>query len=492
MVRSTRLIPGPNDVVFVLVMLLILIGGRHALFNDPGTLWHLRLGRDILAGGTVPRLDTLTYTREASPWVDQSWGFDAALALVVDHAGWPVAVALTAILLASVYAALARGLIGDGISPIVAVHVALTAVAIGCIHFLIRPHLITLALVYVTLRLCQKQHERGGWIVAWVPVLTAVLANLHGGFLALPGIVATAAVAHAVAGPWDDARRREVIRFGLAFMACCLAALINPYGWNLYRHVGNLLVTSGVTTLIEEYQPAPFGRPQARVLEMTVLAMMALPALVSRRADRYHLVHMLVWLHLALTSIRYAPLFAFAAAPPLASLLEGLPISFRSFWSRQGSRSIWIPAMASGLICIAAAGVPLGGFEPGKWPFPALATLNRQPTESHLFHEQDWGGLIASECRPRRPSFVDDRFELFGKEAILEYVEALAGGPAWETIRDRDRIGLVWVRPDRGLAKRMAEEPEWKELYRDKISVLFGREGKSPLLVGQDSNRVIH
>ena len=87
---------------------------------------------------------------------------------------------------------------------------------------------------------------------------------------------------------------------------------------------------------------------------------------------------------------------------------------------------------------------------------------------------------------------MDDRFELFGKEAILEYVEALAGGPAWETIRDRDRIGLVWVRPDRGLAKRMAEEPEWKELYRDSISVLFGREGKAPLLVGQDSNRVIH
>ena len=26
----------------------------------------------------------------------------------------------------------------------------------------------------------------------------------------------------------------------------------------------------------------------------------------------------------------------------------------------------------------------------------------------------------------------------------------------------------------------MAEEPGWKELYRDKISVLFGREGTDP------------
>ena len=93
-------------------------------------------------------------------------------------------------------------------------------------------------------------------------------------------------------------------------------------------------MSSGVTTLIEEYQPAPFGKPEARVLEMAVLALMALPALVSRRTDRYHLVHMLVWLHLALTSIRNAPLFAFAAAPALASLLDGLPITFRSFWTR--------------------------------------------------------------------------------------------------------------------------------------------------------------
>jgi hypothetical protein len=474
--------PSPSELVFLLVMLLILIGGRHALFNDPGTLWHLRLGRDILSTGTVPRLDTLTYTHGGEPWVDQSWAFDAGLALVVDYAGWPVAIALAVILLASVYAALTKGLIGDGFAPIIAVYVALTAVAIGCIHFLIRPHLITLAFVYLSLKLCQKQHERGGWIVAWVPVLTALLANLHGGFLALPGIVATATVAHAVSGRWDNARKREVVRFGLAFVACCLAGLINPYGFGLYRHVGNLLVTSGVTTLIEEYQPAPFGKAETRVLEMTVLALMALPAVVSSRTDRYQLVHLLVWLHLALSSVRNAPLFAFAAAGPLATLLEGLPITFRDFWSDHKSRIAWIPAFSVGLLCMALAGVSLGGFKPGKWPFPALATLNRQPTSSHLFHEQDWGGLISSECSPPRPSFVDDRFELFGKEAILEYAEALAGGPAWVTIRDRDQIGLVWVRPERGLAKRMAEEHQWKELYRDKVSVLYGRDVPPPLV----------
>ena len=199
--------------------------GRHALFNDPGTLWHLRLGRDIVASGSVPRCDTLTFTRAKSPWVDQSWGFDALLALVVDHWGWSAAVGLTVLVLASVYAALAGGLVRDGISPVVAVVVALLMAAIGCVHFLIRPHIFTFAFVYLTLRVCQLQHQRGGLIVVWVPVLTAILANLHGGFLALPVIAASAGVGHAISGHWDQARQQNVVRFSLASLASCLAAL---------------------------------------------------------------------------------------------------------------------------------------------------------------------------------------------------------------------------------------------------------------------------
>ena len=335
-----RLIPQPGDLVFALVLLSVLTSKPESLFDDPGTPWHLRLGHDIIATRTVPHCDTLTFTRTQTSWVDQSWGFDLLLALVVDQAGWTGATVLTALLLAAVYTALARDLMADGICPFVGLFVTLLAVSIGHIHFLVRPHLFTLALVYATFRLCQKQHEQGGCFIAWVPLLTAILANLHGGFVALPVIVATAAVGHAVSGPLDRDRRRNLAKFSLVFVAACLAALINPYGLGLYRHVGRLLVSSGVTQLIQEYQPAPFGTTQAGSLEIVLLALVGLPAIVSRRADRYQLVHLLVWLHLSLTSIRNAPLFALAAAPPLARLLDGLPLPFRDAWpQRAGDHS---------------------------------------------------------------------------------------------------------------------------------------------------------
>jgi hypothetical protein len=473
MSRFVRFVPAPADAVFGFVLGLILLGGRHGLLNDPGTPWHLQLGRQIIASGDVPRSDTLTFTRSGTPWVDQSWAFDVLLAMLVDHWGWSAAIALAALGLAWLYRTMTRDLIRDGISPVVAAVVSVFAVCIGAIHFLLRPHLFTFAFVYLALRACEAQHERGGWAVLKVTIYTLLLANLHGGFVALPLIVATAGLGHALSGAWDAARKQNTARFVLAFFGCCLAAVVNPYGIGLYRHVVGLLFSSGVTRLIIEYQPPHFGTPEAQVLEWVLLALIGLPVVSASRLNRYQLCHVLVWLHLALTSIRNAPLFALVAAPALATLMDGMPLTLRSAWKR-AERTPLFPVLATyGVLFLVMCGVTFGGFDRKKWPLGALVALNREPAVSRLFHEQDWGGLIAAECRPGRRSYLDDRFELFGKDAILEYIEVLSGGPTWDTVHARDRIDMVWLRPDRGLAKRLLNDPAWHVVYRDKVSVLF-------------------
>src|SRR4051812_14639496 len=150
-----RWIPGVPDLVFGVVLATGLIGGRTGFLNDPGTFWHLRLGREIVRTGCVPRADGLTYSRAGMPWVDQSWAFDASLALLVDRWGWSSAVAATALALAWTYWALARWLLRDGTTPLVALVVAILAAGIGAIHFLARPHLFTIGFVLITLRACR-------------------------------------------------------------------------------------------------------------------------------------------------------------------------------------------------------------------------------------------------------------------------------------------------------------------------------------------------
>ncbi len=469
---TRRFAPGVPDFVFGLVLATILLGGRTGFLNDPGTFWHLRLGRDILRTGTVPRLDILTFTRDHQPWVDQSWLFDVGLATLVNRFGWSAALGVTALILAGLFAALTRSLLKDGASAAIAVAVTVLAGGISAHHFLLRPHLFTFVFVFWFLQTCRAQHEKGGWHVAVLPLLMILWANLHGGFLAGPIIVMTALLGHTVTGPWDKERQKNVLRFGGAFVLCVLAPLINPYGAGLYGHVGNLLVSSGVTQLIDEYQVMPFGQPRAKIFEWALLGLIALPSLGSRRLSRYDLAHTLVWLHFSLGSIRHAPLFALAMAPGLAALLEGLPLSIRDVKWRT-NWSLCTPTAALILVAASLTGARLGGFDPRRWPLEALPILNAQSTNPRLFHEQDWGGLIESETEPRRQAFVDDRFELFGKDAILEYMDALEGGPRWDALRDRERIGLVWVRPERGLAAKLTSDAAWKTLYRDETSVLF-------------------
>src|SRR5262249_61451681 len=129
--RWDRLIPGPADLVFAIVLGLVLVGGRYGLFGDPGTPWHLRLGREILASGSVPRHDFLTYTHQGASWVDQSWGFDVLLAAVVDARGWSAVVALTAGGLAGVYAAVGGGPVRGGGSPVASLLPAVLAVGVA-------------------------------------------------------------------------------------------------------------------------------------------------------------------------------------------------------------------------------------------------------------------------------------------------------------------------------------------------------------------------
>jgi len=465
---------GP-DLVFVLVLaagLAVAPSWR----NDPGSPWHLRLGRDILAAGAVPRADALTYTEGGTPWVDQSWLFDVALATVVGVGGWSLAVVLAAVGVALIYRGVAAGLEADGVSPVAAATATMLATAVGAVHFLVRPHVITLALVAWTLHACRSHHERGGRLLWTIPPLTVVWANCHGGFLAGPIVVATAAVGHAVSGPWDRARRGRVGELAAVLGLSCLATLVTPYGVDLHRHVVRLLLTCQVTDLIDEYQPAPFGRPQARVLEWVVLALVAVPSLTGRRIARYDLAHGLVWLHLALGSIRQAPLFALVIAPALGHLGDGALSASAGGRARPGRGGLWLPVGAAGLLAGAVfAGWDPARLDPASWPVAGLAALDAEPSHARLFHEQDWGGLIEAEARPTRLTFIDDRFELFGRRAILDYAAMLDGGPAWDEHARRLEIGLAWVRPSRGLARRLAADPAWRAAHRDGVSVLFVR-----------------
>ena len=72
-----------------------------ALVSSMGAIdlaYHLRTGEEILASGSLPTVDTFTFSVHGAPWVDQQWGAQIVLTAVFDIGGWPTLLAFQAAL----------------------------------------------------------------------------------------------------------------------------------------------------------------------------------------------------------------------------------------------------------------------------------------------------------------------------------------------------------------------------------------------------------
>ena len=92
----------------------------------------------------------------------------------------------------------------------------------------------------------------------------------------------------------------------------------------------HLLVSSGVTSLIIEYQPAPFGKPEAKVLEWVLLAFVALAGRLGA-ADRALPAGSCPRVAAPGADVDpQRPVFCPGVGAGLATLLDGLPLAMRS------------------------------------------------------------------------------------------------------------------------------------------------------------------
>ena len=110
--------------------------------------------------------------------------------------------------------------------------------------------------------------------------LTAVWANLHASFFFAPMICLIYAAAHALrpliwnldaALEWRKARW-----FALAAAVCSAASLLNPYGWELHRHLFEYLTNADLMSRIGEFQSFNFHAEGAFQIVLTLgIAMLA-------------------------------------------------------------------------------------------------------------------------------------------------------------------------------------------------------------------------
>ena len=479
------LVPSLTDVFFaaLLVAAFVRPGGLESLLADGDTGWHIRTGDLVLNTGHVPVNDPFSFSRAGQPWVAWEWLSDVVLAQVCRWGGLSAVAALAGVVLTLAAMTLLMRLLRAGAGLWTALAATMAAVSASSVHYLARPHVFSLLFYTLALWVAAEDRQRRRWWLWLLVPLTALWANLHGGFVAWPATAALLACVYAARRDWTGMRR-----YGALAAFCLAASLFNPYGWELHRHILSYLNSPWILDHVLEFQS-----PHIRSEGMVVFALLLLgsAAMVSR-ADPWDAAVALVWGFAALRSARHVPFFAIAAAPVLAAGCASLwkaavervsrssPVSV--MWElgqdlgRSPRSSLWLPVAAVALAVFA----PAAAFPDSRFPVRAVEqNLSRLAPGSgmpRVLTSDQWADYLIYRLYPGQRVFFDGRSDFFGPEIGADYRKLLGGDGPWPELLDRYGFQLALLPRDWTLSTSLAREPGWRRVYQDPVAVLYARQ----------------
>lgn len=517
---AARLLPSLTDIAFLMpvVFLFVKLEGARTLLGDGDTGWHVRTGEWILAHGAVPHADFFSFSRPGAPWFAWEWLWDVCFALLHQRAGMAAVVAASLAVICLTSALLFRLIRRSCDNSLVAIAVTLLATGGCAVHWLARPHLLTLLFLAVTLHITARAEEGRTRLLAWLVPLTLLWTNVHGGFFVVFLVLAcpiAAALVNALLASGAAARREFLLRTRpwLAVFLCCFAVtFVNPYGWQLHRHVLAYLTDPYQLQHISEFQSMNFHSPVVVYFEPLMVLAVA-TALWDARHRRFAAVFLSMgWLHLALVAQRNLPLFAIAASPAVA---RGIAEAVRRAGVSPGSLAAWVGRSArwfthfsgsfeatdrigrlhaAGLLPLAAVSAvllltpPTRGAEGGKftstyspkdYPERALPLLFA-PETRHIFAEDEWGDYLIYNLYPSRKVFIDGRSDFYGDEFGERYLSLMNVQQGWQKTLDRYAIDTIVIAPRFALASTLKISQEWRVVYDDGTALVFRRSVPEP------------
>lgn len=520
----------PATGFFLVLWLFLLLVGQTRLLRDPGTFWHTVLGEKMLTTGQLVRGDPFSFTfndAQQHPWIPHQWLGECLMAVLHRIDGLDTLLLATATILAGLYAWLAHRLVRAGLHWAIAAVIVILVLAASSSHFHARPHLATIVFLGTTFAfLCDFEAGRISlarclWLVPVYLFWTSVHGGMLGGVATMIAVVAGWCLWRMLG--WEspfahkpDAQARgdavpltcasglwQLLGWIALIAACGLTAFVNPYGAELPRTWLAIMGQPLHEIIVEHARLDPLNLNGFTVLLLGVVYIAALLSLPRRPRATWLLP--LLWLGLACTGVRHAPLFAITAGLGLA---EVLPHTRWADWQVRSGGDLYVPpkaterygwqplllpvlAVATALgLQIARVEVPLIGhgwarLDPGLWPEELrleLEDLNRtQPKGTPIFNDLSFGGYLIYVTResPNLRIFVDDRCELYGYPWLKQYVDADDRSGAPEAIHRWERtypvFSLALVRSGSGFDDYFHESPDWEPVKTTRTASLYRR-----------------
>lgn len=435
--------------------------------------WYLRLGKDVVSQGSVPTVDTYSYTQAGQPVFNPSWLAAVLMYGLQQAGGLTLTVLVCGLCIAAFYLFLWLACYEMGAGPLLASGLVLLAAMAGSANWSVRPQLFAYPLFGLTLWLLTRwQHGRltGLWLL---PVIAGLWANLHGSFFLFFALTGAAFIAGK--GP----RRLILILLGISL----LATFINPSGpsawWLGYQ------ITANPSNLLfsREWAPATNTNWQMNLYFGWLLLF---PLLIARSPRRLTVLEWLWFLGmgwLGLSGLRYViwdlGVLAVISAALLAQWLGLRP-------ARLERGTIPVLNLGVGAICLLFSLALLPSVRQGWWQDAPPVLTNNTPVAAVKWLKSHpdlpgplWADIVFSSYliaqMPERPVWADTRFYPFPVDQLQRYLQICDAAPGWENALNRDNVRLLLLDP--GSQPRLIEtlkaNPGWKQNYQDPDAIIF-------------------
>jgi len=485
-----RPFPTPGTAISAIALAWGLFGFR--LFRIDGDVGrHIRVGREILRSGEIPRTDIFSHTMFGEPFVPYEWLSELSFAMADQIAGLTGVAVLSSLLFAAtslvVYSTVRR--IGAG--PLFASLAAALSMVLQAVHLLPRPHLFTTLLAATFLLLLETYRSRDSLLAlgALVPLMV-LWVNLHGGFLV--GFILLAVYALDAWRPGSDVTAHR-IPMVLATCACLIVSFLNPAGPGVWSHTLSYFGMEFLVDQTNEYRSPDFHQLHGKVFLASILIGLSLLGSGISRAGFRDFTLFLGWLAAGLMSTRNIPLFGVLAVPWFALWAKNIVAQSRGgfasvtasmiemFDERTGKVeaqiSGLIPAVGLALILVFLAARNEGErylFEPDSFPVRAVEALDVLSLQGNVYNEMPWGGYLLY-ARPDIPVFIDGQTDFYGEALSRDYLRIRHLSPGALDLLDDYEVDWALIPRAAPLSQGLSLSPRWRLAYEDSVAKVFAR-----------------
>jgi len=460
---------------------------------DTDTWWHLRAGELIIERGEIIQSDPFSSTQQGEQWIYPGWLSQVFLSQLFEQFSFAGLNLVTGLSVLAAFMFLWSILEGN---DMLKAFVLVLAAAASGVYWSARPQIFTFLFTGIVIFLLERA-RKGKIKSIWVlPVLSALWANIHGGF----AIGFIALFAYILADLFDMVLsalndRQPLIRHWkdhqdfirtllLVGMVSAAAVSLNPHGPKMLLYPFTTLSIGALRDYIAEWQSPNFHSLQTLPFLIMFLLTMISIALSRKTIKSIDIVIPVLFGIMSFTAARNIGLFALSAAPVLAR--HGDDIFERLLALRKPSKPFperVVKILNNGLFVLffIATLLKIVTVMPDEMNVDRLATqipleafdyIEENELPGPIFNSYNWGGYLIWRLFPDYLSYVDGRTDLFGDRILDVYLNTWLARPGWEEeLRERG-ILLVLIEPDAPLAHALAEKG-WELQFQDPQSVVY-------------------